>query len=151
MATMAAPAPSTHPPALQTARAALESWLEAERDQLALWLPVALGAGITAWFVLPNATGWLAALFAAGACALLALATGQGGRASRAAAIGAFAFALGLALVWARAERAAAPVLARPAVVQVTARIEQVDRLPARGLVRLRLADLRWGERAPHD
>jgi competence protein ComEC len=149
MPTTAAPAPSTHLPALQTARARLESWLEVERDQLPLWLPVALGAGVAAWFVLPDATLWRAMLLAALATALFALAAANGGRGARAVTIGALAFALGLSIVWLRADRAAAPVLNRPAIVQVAALVEDMDPLPARGLVRLRLARLAWIGRAP--
>ncbi len=40
----------------------IEAWLEAERDQLPLWLPVALGFGIAAWFVLPSSSAWTAFL-----------------------------------------------------------------------------------------
>ncbi len=148
MATTAAQPPSTHLPRLQIARARLEQWLEAERDQLPLWLPVALGAGVTAWFVLPDAVQWRAALLATGAVALFALAFARGGRAGRAVAIGALAFAIGLGSVWWRAEQAAAPVLTRPAMVQVTGRVEDVRRLPAREMVRVRLGELRW-EKAP--
>ena len=32
---------------------AIEARLEAERERIGLWLPVALGAGIGAWFALP--------------------------------------------------------------------------------------------------
>ena len=32
--------------------AAIEAWLEAEREQVALWAPVGIGAGIAAWFLL---------------------------------------------------------------------------------------------------
>ena len=150
MATTAAPAPSTYAPALQTARARVESWLEAERDQLPLWLPVALGGGVAAWFVLPNSSAWRAALLGAAALALLALAASSAGsRAARVAAIGSIAFAAGLALVWLRAETAAAPVLARPAIATFSGRVEAMNALPARGLVRLRLGDLEWLDRRP--
>ncbi len=149
MATMAAQPPSMHLRGLQTARARLEAWLEAERDQLVLWLPVALGAGVAAWFLLPDAVTWRAALLAAGATALFAAALGRGGRAGRAVTIGALAFALGLSLVWWRAERAAAPVLTRPAIARLTARVERVDRLPAREIVRVRLTDLAWQGHTP--
>ena len=40
--------------------ARIEQWLEVEREQLALWVPVALGAGIAGWFVLPGPAHWLA-------------------------------------------------------------------------------------------
>lgn len=132
--------------ALAPVRTAVERRLEAERDQLVLWLPVALGAGIAAWFILPDAIRWRAALLAAGAVAVLALAGWRGGRAGAAVAAGALAFACGLGLIWIRAERVAAPVLARPAVVSLTARVERVDVQPARDQVRLWLGEIAWRE-----
>ena len=145
MASSAADAPSTAPGPLQIggggglarARAALERWLEAERDQLVLWLPVAVGGGIAAWYRLDDAQQWLAALLALAAVGLAALAVGRHGRAARAVAIGALAAAVGLGLVWWRAERVAAPVLDRPVIARFVARVDSVDPLPARELVRL--------------
>ncbi|RYD91200.1 MAG: hypothetical protein EOP61_28025, partial [Sphingomonadales bacterium] len=66
MAVSAAEAPSTGFSSLQMGarqlfrkgREGLERWLEAERAQLLLWLPVMLGAGVAAWFVLPDAARW---------------------------------------------------------------------------------------------
>ena len=149
MATIAEGAPSTRVSRLQTqaarvrrARDALEIWLEAERDQLPLWLPVALGGGIAAWFVLPDPAQWIAAMCALAAVALAAIAVGRHGRAGRALAIGAAVAALGIGLAWWRASAVAAPVLARPAIVTMTARVEGVEPLPAREMVRLRLAPL---------
>lgn len=58
---------------------AIERKLEAERDQLPLWLPVALGGGITTWFVVPDRHGWTVALLlflAIGAGALALAGTG---------------------------------------------------------------------------
>lgn len=121
---------------------AVERWLEAERDQLILWLPVALGAGIAAWFVLPDAAAWRWFLVASGALALIGLAISGHGRAGRAVLIGSVAMAIGCALVWWRAESVAAPVLARPALVTMTARVERIEQLPARELVRVRLAPI---------
>jgi competence protein ComEC len=118
----------------------LEGWLEAEREQLVLWLPVALGAGISAWFVLPDARGWTAWLVISGAVALLGLSIAGGTRVGRVLLVGGLAMALGCGLVWWRAESVAAPVLARPVTAQFEARVERVEQLPARGMVRLRLA-----------
>src|SRR5687767_1535014 len=42
--------------------AKLEQLFEAERDQLPLWLPVGVILGISAWFWLPDRTGWIAFL-----------------------------------------------------------------------------------------
>lgn len=149
MATTAEGAPSTHISRLQTlaawvlrARDAFEHWLEAERDQLPLWLPVALGGGIAAWFVLPDPAQWLAAMSALAGVALAAIAVGRHGRTGRAIAIGATVAALGIGLAWWRASSVAAPVLTRPAIVTMTARVARVEALPAREIVRLTLAPL---------
>ena len=120
-------------------RPSIETWLEAERDQLILWLPVAIGAGIAAWFVLPDRAAWIGWLLASAALAVAGWVLPIGGRAGRVAVVGGVAMALGCALVWWRAESVAAPVLARPAVVAFTARVDRVEVLAARDLVRLTL------------
>ncbi len=120
----------------------VERWLEAERDQLPLWLPVALGAGVAMWFVLPTRDGWVAAIAGAGAVACAGVAIWRGGRAGVALAMGALALAIGIGLAWTRAEIVAAPVLTRPTIATFTARIERVEPLPARDLVRVRLAPI---------
>lgn len=150
MATTAASAPSTaHAPlqiasriSLLRAGGAVERALDVERDQLFLWAPVMLGTGIALWFVLPGPSAWRAALALLGGVALVALAVARGARLPRVLAIAAALTALGLALVWWRAERLATPVLARVAIVDLRAVVEQVQPLPARALVRLRLAPL---------
>jgi competence protein ComEC len=123
-------------------RDAIERWLEAERDQLPLWLPVTLGGGVALYFVLPDAHAWGAAVLASLAVAAAAVAVGGGGRAARAVAIGGLALALGVFLIWWRAERVAAPVLARPVIASFSGRVVRVEPLAARGLVRLTLEDV---------
>ncbi|MEH3105331.1 MAG: ComEC/Rec2 family competence protein [Sphingomonas phyllosphaerae] len=123
---------------------AVERRLEAERDQLVLWVPVALGAGAAAWFALPDPHGWLAVLLLALATASGALAVARGGRGPVLVAVLSLAVAIGLALTWARAERVAAPVLTRPTIAWVSGRVEQVEPLPARRLTRVTLAVLGW-------
>ena len=148
MATIAAERPSTRAAWLQMrarvagARTWLETLLEVERDQLPLWLPVALGAGIVVWFVLGDPAQWIAVMLGLGAVGLAAVAIGRHGRASRAVALGCAVAALGIGLAWWRASAVAAPVLSRPAIVTLTARVESVELLPARELVRVRLAPM---------
>lgn len=140
---MASPAPQTPwktPFAWALAR--LESWLDDERDQLFLWLPVALGAGIAAWFILPGRAGWIAFLlggsgFAAGFAMLPA-----GARLRRTGMIFGATAAIGCALIWWRAERVASPRLDRPVVTRFEGRVLAVDRLAARDLVRMTLAPI---------
>ncbi|MFA5963051.1 MAG: ComEC/Rec2 family competence protein [Sphingomonas sp.] len=152
MASSAADAASTRPSRLQIARITgfarrwrdrLELWLEAERDQLPLWLPVALGAGIAAWLILPLAHQWRSLILALGALALAALAVGRGGRAGRVVAIGAVTMAIGVALIWWRAAGDAGRTLKGPTIATFEAKVEQVQPLPPRQLVRLRLTPLR--------
>ncbi len=115
----------------------LESRLEAERDQLALWLPVGLGLGIAGWFLLPDVHGWTAFLLVAGSGACAGLAAGRGTRWGKAAMLFSLAAGIGCGLIWWKAERIAAPRLERPQLATFEARIETMQRLPARELVRL--------------
>ncbi|WP_267349562.1 ComEC/Rec2 family competence protein, partial [Sphingomonas sp. GM_Shp_2] len=117
----------------------MERWLEAERDQLALWVPVMAGLGVALWFVLPDPLGWAGVMLGGGGVAAVALAMAGGGRLARAIGMAGLMIALGLGWIWWRAERVAAPVLVRPVVAAFTARVERVEPLPARELVRLTL------------
>jgi competence protein ComEC len=127
---------------LRGAEEAIERWMEAERDQLALWLPVGLGLGIAAWFAISDEAGWTGFLLAALGLAVAGFASARGGRFARSIGIFALAAALGCGLVWVRAERVAVPRLDRPVVETFEARIEAVEHLPARGSTRLRLAPI---------
>lgn len=147
MATAAAHAPSRVIRRLQTVDLGrvddgIEAWLEAEREQLPLWIPVMLGLGIAAWFALPLRIEWWAAALGGLALAAIGLASARGGRASLAIGVAGLLMTSGVGLAWWRAERVAAPVLVRPAVVTLRGRVERVEPLPARDLVRLRLVDL---------
>jgi competence protein ComEC len=134
-------APSIAIRALQTALpGALERWLQAERDQLVLWLPVALGLGIAAWYALPTPAHWTAFMLGSAGVAGIAAALSPHGRAGRAVAIFALLAALGCGLIWWRATAVAAPVLDRPKIVAFDARVIAIETLPAREAVRLMLA-----------
>ena len=121
---------------------AIESWLEAERDQIPLWLPVGLGLGIAAWFALPDMEKWLAFMSATGGVAGFGFTLARGGRLGRVIGIFALVAMIGCGLIWLRAERVAAPRIERPIVAAFEARIIGVERLPARGSIRLKLAPI---------
>lgn len=133
------------PGTLQTMRpthrflGAMEALAEAERGQLPLWMPVALGSGIAAWFLLPGQGAWVAFLLLALSVALAGIVLPWGTRTARAVTCAGMLALLGCALVWWRAERVAAPVLARPVVVAFEGAVERVEPLPARESVRLTL------------
>jgi len=122
--------------------ARLEALFEAERDQLPLWLPVGLGLGIAAWFSLPDPRSWIAFLLLAAGLVLACRAIGPGTRWARALSLFSLAALLGCALVWIKAERVAAPVLAHPKMAQFTAIVEEVQPVPAREMTRLLVAPI---------
>jgi len=117
--------------------------LERERDQLPLWVPVALGCGIAAWFNLANPAWWLAFISLCAAAGLFAFRWGGDRRAGKALFWFAMLAAFGCALIWYRSWNVAAPVLERPVVTIFNAQIESVEPVLARDMVRL---TLRTGE-----
>ena len=117
----------------------LEKLLEAERAQLPPWFVIGFGTGIAAWFALDQGTQWVAFLFLSTGLAILGF-TLAGGRSGRALGWFALAATLGCALTWTRSEWVARPKLARPIVTEVAGRVESVDYLAAKDVVRLTLA-----------
>ena len=108
----------------------LEAWLFAERNQLPLLAPVALGIGVALWFVLPWAgERWaalaVAAALVAGGLALSGLSIG--GRAARLLAWGGLLVALGIGSAAWRSAQVAAPVLADRFSDVVTGTVESIE------------------------
>lgn len=118
------------------AAAAIERWLEAERNQLPPWIVVGFGAGIAAWFAAPRPDQWLAAVLVALGVALLGFVVIPG-RSGRAMGSFAGAFMLGAGLIWWRSGDVAAPRLERPQVAEVRGTVERVETLTAKEQVRL--------------
>ena len=117
--------------------AALETRLEAERDAIGLWLPVAMGGGIMLWFVLPHPLAWGGAVALLVAAALVGGLMTPGFRSAAMLTRGALAAAFGLLLVWAHAAMVAGPVVARPVTTSFSGIIRAVEPLPARATVRI--------------
>jgi competence protein ComEC len=82
----------------------LEQWLEAERDQLPLWLPVLLGSGVAAWFVMPTQMHWVGLLIAMCALFIMGLVVGHHRRLGLVIMISALAVSIGCGLIWWRAQ-----------------------------------------------
>ncbi len=127
----------------------LEAFLDAERDQLVLWLPVALGAGIAAWFILDNEAQWAAWLIGMAAVAFASWLLPRGSRMRRVVLIASAASSIGCGAIWARAMWIAGPVLTRPMVVSFTGRIERVEIQTAKDRVRLTLVPIDAPELPP--
>lgn len=91
----------------------LGAWLAVERERWALWLPVALGAGVALFFALPVDPPPLVALvvFIPAAGAAYAM---RGRAAWLALALGVAAFALGFGAAERRTQGVAGPMLTRP-------------------------------------
>ena len=108
------------------------------------WLVVALAAGIGSWFVLGEPWQWMGAI---GLALLVSIASqasfsrrdDRAGLRLAGSALG-IAFALGMALIWIRSEMVGAEPIARPALMQLDARILDREEQPAEGRVRLVLA-----------
>jgi competence protein ComEC len=133
-------APSTGFAALQMALRngliAVELRLEAERTQLALWLPVMLGLGIALWFLLPSRTGWIAVLCGGTMLSALGLSIGLTRRLGLALLLAGFMTSLGCGLVWMRALHADEMTITRPVVANFSGVIRRVDQAAALEQVR---------------
>lgn len=115
----------------------LEHWLEEEREQLPLWVPVALGAGIAAWFTLPNRLGWLGFCCVMVALACAALVLPGGGRVRHVILAAALLACSGCLLVWGKAMAWGVPPLSQAVFVELTGEVRSVDRRPAQQMSRV--------------
>ncbi len=121
----------------------LEEQLEKERDQLPLWVPVALGAGVAVWFVFAHLFWWLAAIAACLALLAISARPARTYRAAQALFWAALLVILGCLLIWGRSTMVAAPVLERPIIASFHGEIVKYEEIPSRNQIRL---TLRTGE-----
>jgi competence protein ComEC len=115
----------------------IEDWLDSERDQIALWVPVALGTGIALWFILADQHAWIAVVVGAVAASLIGLAIGRARRLGTFLFIGGLCVAFGCALAWWRADYVTAPKLARPLVAMFEAQVTRIENQRAKGQSRV--------------
>jgi competence protein ComEC len=134
-------APSTGFAALQTALGAklslIEAFLDHERTQLPLWLPVFFGLGIAMWFVIPTHIGWLAFIGLGVAIAGLGVSVGVGTRLGRAMLLVGVMTSSGCASIWLRSSILTESTLTRPVVAEFHARIVSVEAKATLGQMRL--------------
>lgn len=115
--------------------------LEIDRRRLFLWLPVAFGAGIIAYFSAETEPTLLASALPASIAAALAI-TGRKRLALLAFWLTVAAFFGGFLAATLRARLVAAPVLASPVFAQMDATIETIDRTRYGGRMVVRVIDM---------
>jgi competence protein ComEC len=115
----------------------IEDWLDRERDQIALWLPVGLGSGIALWFILADQRAWIAVIVGAVAASLIGFAIGKARRFGTFLLVGGLCIVFGCALAWWRAEYVAAPRLARPTVATFEAQVTRIENQRAKAQSRV--------------
>ncbi len=117
----------------------IEDWLEQERDQLPLWVPVGLAIGICLWQI---AGVGLALALAFSCLALIGLGLILG-RQRRSAGLLVFAgilIASGFAAIQIKSNFVAAPILERIWIGEFYAKVTNVEDVSAREIMRLELA-----------
>ncbi len=117
---------------------AIENWLDAERDHLPLWLPVGVGLGIGCW-QLVGGHGLYPVILLGIALGLFAFAIGLHRRIGRVLLFAGLAVTLGFVVVTSKSAVVEQPVLAKVWVGEIYGRIEKVEILAARDIVRLEL------------
>ncbi|MFN3450785.1 MAG: ComEC/Rec2 family competence protein [Sphingorhabdus sp.] len=126
----------------------VENGLDRERDQLPLWLPVGIGIGVAIWqFGGTSAIPGL--LFMAVALGLFALLSQPHSRCRQVLGIAACTALLGFGLISIRSATVAQPVLGKIWIGEFYGRIEAVENISAREVVRLRLATNAQAELPP--
>jgi competence protein ComEC len=116
----------------------IEAVLEKERDQLPLWTPVGVGLGIVIWQIWGSGIA-ISMFLLFGAFFLCGLFIGRGRRLSGIVLFAALTIATGFAAIAIKSAVVAAPVLEKIRIEQFYGRINRVEDLSARDIIRLEL------------
>jgi competence protein ComEC len=116
-----------------------ENWLDSERDQIGLWLPVGLGVGIALWQSFGTDT-WPAITLLSVAFMLFAMLAKPLSRVRSILRMAALLIALGFAVIALKSAWIAQPVLGKIWIGEFYGRVEAVENISARDVFRLRLA-----------
>ncbi|MGE4324227.1 MAG: DUF4131 domain-containing protein, partial [Sphingobium sp.] len=114
-----------------------ETWLEEQREQVGLWIPVALGMGIAGWFTLPSREDWLTFCCVALAVACAGLMLPAGSRLRRVVVLGGILACAGCLLIWGKATLWGQPPLSRAVFATVKGQVVGVRPVPAQKLSRI--------------
>lgn len=118
---------------------AVENWLDRERDQLPLWLPVGIGFGIAIWQS-GGTSIWIGVLVTSIALSVFSLLIPLGSRFRQIVQIFSLTLPIGFSLIALRSEVVAQPVLGKIWVGEFYGRVDSVENISARDVFRLRLA-----------
>lgn len=116
-----------------------ERWLDTEREQLPLWIPVGVGTGIAIWQFSGTGNG-LAFVFICVAIGFLGMIFDRGNRTRQLLLAISITLAIGFAAISIKSATVARPVLAKIWIGEFYGRVERVEILSARDVVRLELA-----------
>lgn len=116
----------------------IENWLESERERLPLWIPVALGLGISTWQVFGAEHWWLLASACVGA-AFVGFSTGPSSRLKGLMFIGAVLVGIGFGAIAFKSWLYGAAPLERPWIGKLHGRVDSMEDVSARDIVRYRI------------
>lgn len=116
----------------------IENWLESEQERLPLLIPVAIGLGISIWQVFGAEYGWLVASACIG-IALLGLSNGPSSRLHALMLIGALLVGIGFGTIAFKSWLYGVAPLERPWIGKIHGRVENIEDVSARDIVRYRI------------
>ncbi|MGC1468569.1 MAG: ComEC/Rec2 family competence protein, partial [Sphingorhabdus sp.] len=116
----------------------VENWLESERERLPLLIPVGIGFGISIWQVFGAEYWWLIASACTGV-ALLGLSIGPSSRLKGLMFVGAFLIGLGFGTITIKSWLYGAEPMERPWIGKLHGRVESIEDVSARDIVRYRI------------
>lgn len=126
----------------------VENWLDSERDQIALWLPVGLGTGIALWQAFGTAA-WPGIVSLSFAVLLFAMLAAPHSRLRQILRIAALLIALGFGVIAMKSAWLAQPVLGKIWIGEFYGRVQAVENISARDVFRLRIATNEQAELPP--
>lgn len=123
---------------LGSSLASIELWLEREAAQLPLYIPICVGIGIAAWFLLGSG-GWHYIIIPSIMLMVIGLMAKLKSRLSLVLLMIGLSIIAGWSAISIRSHNIAAPILEKPWVGYIYGRIDRIEKLPARALTRLTL------------